>query len=470
MIEYIKEVETSTPPLNGNPCSHKFKSGVHARGGKPNIIFYFADQQRHDTMGCYGQKLDVTPNLDKLALEGTRFENAFTCQPVCGPARASLQSGLYPTEVNCYKNGISLPRNIKTVADYFDEADYETAYVGKWHLASDYLGEDHTITAIPQERRGGYKDFWMAADVLEFTSHGYDGFVFDKDNKKHEFIGYRADAINNYAINYVQNKTSDKPFFMFISQIEPHHQNDRNRYEGPDGSKEKFKNYEVPMDLVGTEGDWRENFPDYLGQCHSLDENVGRLVATLKDKGEWDNTILFYTSDHGSHFRTRNSEYKRACHDGCTHIPMIAVGGAFDGGKTVKNLASLMDIPRTLLECAGIEVPENFQGQSLLNLVNEPENDTRKVVFIQLSESQTGRAIRTERYTYSVIADKNDVIDGSYAEVYHEDFLYDNQTDPQQHNNLIGKAEFRALADELKAMLLQEIENANEAKASIINA
>lgn len=435
---------------------------------KPNIIVYFSDQQRHDTMGCYDQKLNITPNLDKLAEQGTKFENAFTCQPVCGPARACLQSGMYATEVNCHINGISLPRTIKTVADYFNEADYETAYIGKWHLASDHDGEDHTITAIPEERRGGYKDFWMAADVLEFTSHGYDGYVFDKDNKKHEFIGYRADAINNYAINYLQNKNSDKPFFMFISQIEPHHQNDRNRFEGPDGSKEKFKDYEVPMDLVGTEGDWRENYPDYLGQCNSLDENVGRLVATLKDKGEWDNTILIYTSDHGSHFCTRNGEYKRACHDGCTHVPMIAVGGAFDGGKVVENVVSLMDIPKTIFDCAGIDLPEHFQGKSLVEITENPKNDTRKAVFMQISESQTGRAIRTNRYTYSVRAKAEDVIDGSYAMIYQEDYLYDNQIDPAQKNNLIGNDEYKTIKNELKDMLIKEITKANEKTPSIV--
>ena len=144
-----------------------------------------------------------------------------------------------------------------------------------------------------------------------------------------------ASYFNDFAIDYIQKKNSDEPFFLFISQIEPHHQNDHRRYEGPDGSKERFRDFTVPGNLVGTEGDWRENYPDYLGQCHSLDDNVARLVDVLKAKGVWDNTILIYTSDHGSHFRTRNGEYKRACHDGCIHIPMLAQGRAFTGGKQV---------------------------------------------------------------------------------------------------------------------------------------
>ena len=156
----------------------------------PNIVFYFADQQRWDTLGCYGQKLDVTPNLDKLAAQGVRFENAFTCQPVCGPARACLQSGRYPTQIGCHRNAQALPENITTLADCFSQAGYETAYVGKWHLASNRSSytapvdqENYETRAIPEERRGGYKDFWMAADVLEATSHGYDGYVFDKEGR-----------------------------------------------------------------------------------------------------------------------------------------------------------------------------------------------------------------------------------------------------------------------------------------------
>lgn len=98
--------------------------------GRPNIIFYFTDQQRWDTIGCYGQKLDITPNLDRLAAEGVLFEEAYTAQPVCGPCRAMFQTGKYPLELGCYKNNIALPPDVKTVADYFEENGYETAYVG----------------------------------------------------------------------------------------------------------------------------------------------------------------------------------------------------------------------------------------------------------------------------------------------------------------------------------------------------
>lgn len=313
---------------------------------RPNIIFYFTDQQRWDTIGCYGQKLNITPNLDKLAKEGTIFEYAFTPQPVCGPARAAFQTGKYPTELGCYRNGIALPQNVKTIADYLTENGYETGYVGKWHLASTEGLEnepdiDYRTKAIPLERRGGYKGFWRAADVLEFTSHGYDGYVFDEYMSKCEFKGYRVDCITDFALEFLEKQNNEKPFFLTISHIEPHHQNDRKHYEGPKGSKEKFKDFEIPKDLEGFEGDYMEEYPDYLGCCKSLDDNLGRLIDKLKEKGIYENTIIVYASDHGSHFRTRNREtdlegyddYKRACQDSCLRVPLIIAGAGYRGGK-----------------------------------------------------------------------------------------------------------------------------------------
>lgn len=429
---------------------------------KPNIIFYFADQQRWDTLGCNGQKLDVTPTLDKLAKDGVLFEHAYTCQPVCGPARACLQAGKYATEIGCYKNGIQLPLDTKTLANYFNESGYETAYVGKWHLATDHdKNIDYKTTAIPEEYRGGYKDFWMAADVLEFTSHGYDGYVYDKDNNRHDFIGYRADCINNYAINYLQNRKTDNPFFLFISQIEPHHQNDRKIFEGPDGSKERFKDYEVPKDLEGTKGDWEANYPDYLGQCRSLDDNVGRLVDTLKNLGEWENTILIYTADHGSHFCTRNGEYKRSCHDASLRLPLVIHGPHFKGGQVEKNLVSLLDLPTTMLDCAGIPKPEDWQGRSLKQLVNTKDAKWDEEIFAQISESQIGRCIRTKDYKYSVRAKENRK-DQSSADIYYEDFLYDMQKDPAERNNLVSAQEYAHIRKDLAERLCRCMEVAGE--------
>ncbi|MGC9395810.1 MAG: sulfatase-like hydrolase/transferase [Anaerolineae bacterium] len=434
---------------------------------KPNILFIFSDQQRWDTCGCYGQPLDITPNLDRMAREGVRFEQAFTCQPVCGPARASLQTGKYPTEVGCHTNHRMLPLDEKTIAHHFSENGYEVGYIGKWHLASTGpIGgpDDFRVKPVPPERRGGYVDYWLASDTLEFTSHSYDGHMFDGDMQQRDFPEgrYRVDAHTDWVLEYLQTRTGEKPFFLFVSYIEPHHQNDHNHYEGPHGSKERFKDFVTPGDLVETEGDWREEYPDYLGCIHSLDENLGHIRAELERLGLAENTLLIYTSDHGSHFRTRNAEYKRSCHDGCIRIPMVACGPGFSGGTVIDDLVSLIDLPPTLLRAAGITPPETMRGHALQGLVDGTAQDWPEEVFLQISESQCGRAIRTRRWKYSVRAPDKTGQDPDSA-VYVEDFLYDLESDPHEHHNLVDSPAHAEVRRELAATLIRRMVEAGEA-------
>jgi len=438
----------------------------------PNIVFIFSDQQRWDTVGCYGQELDITPNLDHMAEEGVRFEYAFTCQPVCGPARACLQTGKYATEVGCHTNHRMLPLKEKTIAHYLSENGYEVGYIGKWHLAS--YGprggkNDFRTRPVPPERRGGYKDFWLASDVLEFTSHSYDGHMFDGNMNKREFPPgrYRVDVLTDWVLEYLRTRSDKKPFFLFVSYIEPHHQNDHGHYEGPHGSKERFKEFKVPGDLVGTDGDWREEFPDYLDCVNSLDQNLGRIRDELNQLGIADNTLVIYTSDHGSHFRTRNSEYKRSCHDGCIRIPMIAYGPGFTGGKVISNLVSLIDLPPTILKAGGVEPPSYMRGKALQELLEGEVKDWPQEVFLQISESQCGRAIRTKKWKYSVRAPEKGGSDPS-SEIYVEDFLYDLEADPHERNNLVESEDHIEVRQRLSEILKYRMVQAGEKEPVII--
>ncbi len=434
---------------------------------RPNIIFYFSDQQRWDTCGCYGQTLNVTPNLDVLAAEGVLFEQAFTCQPVCGPARACLQSGQYATKNGCFTNGIAFDFAQKGLAHYFNEAGYQTAYVGKWHLASDRAKQiDYETTGIPTECRAGYQTYWMASDLLESTSHGYNGFLFDGENRKVEFTGYRADCINNYAIDFLHQYDGTAPFFLFVSQLEPHHQNDRDCYEAPDGYAAKFTGFTPPPDLPQGKGNWETEYPAYLGCCHSLDENLGRLVTTLKEKGLYENTIIVYTSDHGSHFKTRNREYKRSCHESSIHLPMIFHGPGFEGGKRIQEIVSLIDMPATLLDCAGIPVPESYHGHSVKALVTQQATDWQQEAFLQISESQVSRAIRTNRYKYCVRADADAWRDAG-ADTYYEYECYDLTLDPTECDNKVSDPAYADIRATLAARLTERMIQAGEQAPTI---
>ncbi|MGX6592183.1 sulfatase-like hydrolase/transferase [Cetobacterium ceti] len=439
---------------------------------KKNILFIFSDQQRQDTMGVYGQKLNVTPNLDKLGEEGTVFENSFTVQPVCGPARSCLQSGMYPSEIGTFINGISLPENIKTVADYLNEEGYETAYVGKWHLASDDGIEEYHYKGVPEHKRGGYKDFWRASDVLEFTSHGYDGYVFNEKMEKVNFKGYRADKITDFALEYLNEKKSDNPFFLFISYIEPHHQNDRKIYEGPQGSKEKFKNYELPEDLrYFGNGDAVENYENYLGCCNSIDENVGRLIEKLKEMGEYENTIIIYTSDHGCHFKTRNrdlkkpggDDYKRSPHSSVIKTPLIIKGMDLNI-KRSESFVSLLDLPPTLLSLGGVKNFGNMQGETIEEKLKKDEDK----VFIQISESFVGRGLRTKDYLYCVWAPEKNPWKDKNSEKYEGLYLYDIKNDPHEKNNLIDNEKYFETKEKLKKILISEIKKYEDKICEII--
>lgn len=447
-----------------------------------NIIFYFTDQQRWDTCGCFGQPLDITPNLDQLAREGVKFDNAFSPQPVCGPCRALFQTGRWPTETGCFRNNIMLPAGVKTLGNYIEEAGYETAYIGKWHLASDGELEqpptiDHTVTAIPRELRGGYTGFWRAADVLEFTSHGYDGFVFDENGRRVDFKGYRANCINDMALEFFDQYDGKKPFFMTISQIEPHHQNDRKHYEGPEGSKERFNDFVLPEDLKALGGNAAEEYPDYLGQCASLDENLGRLVAKLKEKGLYENTVIIFASDHGSHFLTRNrdshlngyDDYKRSCHDAALHVPLVIAGGPYRGGLAVEELVSTASLPKTILALAGVDVGDAMIGENLLDVVEKKDDNRPNEIFAQISESRVGRCIRTARYTYSVYAPGVNGGAAAASDRYADDFLYDMEQDPYQLNNVVADPAYAQVKAELRERLLDWIWRAEGTRPVITN-
>jgi arylsulfatase A-like enzyme len=438
---------------------------------QPNMIFILSDQQRWDTCGCYGQPMDTTPNLDQMAQQGVRFEHAFTPQPVCGPARACLQTGKYPLEVGAYTNGRMLPRDEKTLAQWLTGADYEVGYIGKWHLASSGPrggSDDFKTKPIPADRRGGYTDFWIASDLLEFTSHSYDGHMFDADMNRREFPPnrYRVDAQTDWVLEYLETRDRRRPFFLFVSYLEPHHQNDHQHYEGPRGSKERFGNFVPPGDLVDLDGDWRVEYPDYLGCVNSLDRNLGRIRDHLAQLGLGQNTLIVYTSDHGSHFRTRNGEYKRSCHEGCIRIPMIIHGPGFGGGKVIKELVSLIDLPPTILTAAGIQTPDYMRGKPLQGLSDGNAKDWPKEVFLQISESHCGRAIRSARWKYSVRAPERSGQDPD-SEVYAEDFLYDLKNDPHEQRNLVSSSEYTEIRQRLSQILKRRMVQAGEQEPTI---
>ena len=210
--------------------------------------------------------------------------------------------------------------------------------------------------------------------------------------------------------------------------------------------------------------------PDYLGQCASLDENVGRILEAIPED-ERDNTIVIYTSDHGCHFRTRNAEYKRSCHDASIHVPLIISGPGFEDHNDVEHVTSLIDLPPTILRAAGIDVPSTMQGYPLQELVDEG-TFPRDAAYVEISESGHSRAIRTDRYTYAVDLDISDeamnralqaMFQGEWDDnplfqsqtAYREAKLYDNEKDPAQWTNRIADPAYAEVKQTLREKLIE---------------
>ena len=419
----------------------------------PNVIVFFTDQQRWDTTGIHGNPAGLTPNFDRFAARGTHLAHTFTCQPVCGPARSCLQTGLYATETGVFRNAITLDPALPTLPDHFHGAGYTTGYIGKWHL-----GPRERIGPVAPEHRARY-DYWLASNVLEYTSDAYRTTLYDGDEQPVELPGYRVDALADAAIRYLDGRDGgprDRPFFLFLSFIEPHHQNHRDDYPAPDGYEERYAGAWVPPDLAALGGSTQQHLPGYYGMVKRLDEAFGRVLDALRSLGMADDTVVLYTSDHGNHFKTRNVEYKRSCHESAIRVPTALGGPGFEGGGRVEELTSLIDLPPTLLDAAGIEVPAAMQGRSVLPLAGAGPVDPAwpDQVFVQISESQVGRALRTKRWKYSVSAPELDGGQVPAADRYVEEFLYDLRADRYELCNLAGNPRHAEVASLLRQRLL----------------
>lgn len=430
---------------------------------RPNILFVFTDQQRWDTTGVHGNPLGLTPNFDRMAWGGTHFAQAFTPQPVCGPARAVLQTGLYATQTGCWRNGIALDPGLPTLARHFNAAGYHTGYIGKWHL-----GAPDESGPVAEELRGGYTE-WLAANALEFTSDAYRTCLYDNNNREVRLPGYRVDALTDAAIRFI-HRNENRPFFLFLSYLEPHFQNTRDDYPAPDGYAGQYTGRWTPPDLAALGGSAPQHLPGYYGMVRRLDEALGRLLDALKSLDLLDQTIVVFTSDHGNHFKTRNGEYKRSCHDSSVRIPLAITGPGFTAGGRREEPVSLVDLPPTMLESAGLNVPAEMQGRSLLPLARHQAVEWPQEVFIQISESQVGRAIRTHRYKYSVRAPEMNGWETGSAGKYAEDCLYDLLADPYELRNLIHHEAYIEVKEELKMRLLARMAAAGEEIPEILPA
>ncbi|WP_246067504.1 sulfatase-like hydrolase/transferase [Paenibacillus koleovorans] len=413
------------------------------------------DQQRWDTAGVYGNPLNLTPNFDYMAHYGTLLEHAFSCQPVCGPARACLQTGLYASTTGYIGNNAPFPQGTKTLAHYFRDAGYYTGLIGKWHVS------DQEIVTEPQ--RGGYQ-YWLCHNKLSGKDcTPYKTMVYNTDHEPVHLPGYRADAIMDAALSFIsQRRTEEQPFFLNINFIEPHQQTETDEYAPPDIYRTCYTGAWTPPDLASLGGNAHQNLGPYYGCVKRIDECLGRLLDVFKSLDMTDNSILVFTSDHGNHFYTRNYGCKRSLHDSSIRIPMALIGPGFNRRGKIREPITLLDVAPTLLDAANIPVPVELQGRSFLPLVRHEEIPWPEEAFIQISQTELGRAIRTEKWKYGVVAsDKDPWLDPS-SDTYEEVYLYNLISDPYELHNLAGYPSHAEISNSLRQRLIERMVEAGE--------
>lgn len=480
--DFIKGSAVSAAfPATGVDATTRSVQESSAKRRKPNIVLYISDQFRWDMVSAYGlNPMQLTPNLDAMARRGTLCRSHITNQPVCAPSRAALFTGQYQNKHGVWRNGFGLAPDAATLATELRKAGYTANYIGKWHLAPREGGKETNKDRgrVAPDERGGFRDLWEGSNELEWTSHPYEGELYDGAGKAIPFSGvYRADFITQRARQFLN--TVHEPFLLVISQLEVHQQNDCNCFVAPKEYAGKYINPFVSGDLRELPGDWQKQLPDYCGAVKSIDDSIGEIRKTLSERGLEDDTIFLFLSDHGCHFRTRNAEYKRSPHESSIHVPLVIQGPGFDRSLEIPELTSQIDITPTLLAAAGVPVPASMQGRSFLPLLDREVQDWRNEVYVQMSEAGTGRALRTPEWTYAVMAPGSLHTPAAASDHYQEEYLYNLRADPNQLVNLAGRRDNPALvhgfsaapqqaAMELRERLSARMVEAGEPKAQIV--
>lgn len=439
---------------------------------RPNVLMVCADQFRADFVGANRENPSTkTPHIDALAARGVNFTHCVTNQPLCSPSRASFMTSRYATEADVWTLGLELNHALPTIATEFRKNGYTANFIGKWHLSQDKMsdGSRQLDWIPPGPSRGGFDDLWEGANVLELISHPYEGNYWENDGKNIGFKDeYRVDFITNRAVQFLERK-HDKPWLLFLSQLEPHQQNDIDEFVPPKRYEGAYADPYIPENIRNLPGNWRSRIPGYYGCVQAIDDCIGTLVDTLEKTGQLKNTIILFFSDHGCTFRTRLGEYKRSPHEASIRVPFVIAGPGFDQASVIDEVISLLDLTPTLLDGAGIQPPASMRGKPLKSLAVDPSARRAwdSTVYFQISQSICGRGIRTRDWCYCAFDPAIPHGHAAFGNHYQDFVLYSIAGDPAESVNLVGRPEYKRVADHLREELGRRIVAAGEPKTTI---
>ena len=399
---------------------------------KPNIIYILTDQWRASAMGYSGDPNVKTPNIDALAKSSLNFKNAVSVTPVCTPYRAALMTGRYPTSTGMFLNDLHLPDEELCVAEVFGKAGYNTGYIGKWHLDG-----NGRFSFIPIEKRQGF-DYWKAAEC----DHNY--------NQSHYYTGNSAEKMfwNGYDVfdqakdaqQYIRTQSkSSKPFILFVAFGAPHfpHQTAPKEYLDLYNENTILLPPNVPESL---QQNAKKEAKGYYAHCSAIDKSIAEILSTIDEEGIRENTVFILTSDHGEMLGSQgvDPKLKQVPFAESANVPFILRYPAVTGniGRLVQMPVTTPDIFPTLLGLANIPIPKSCEGDDLSSFIRRNQDDPHRAVlymnispFIKQEYAIAYRAIKTNQYTYIRS------INGPW-------FLFDDNKDPFQMNNLLTNKSF----------------------------
>ncbi len=431
------------------------KNGIQ---NKPNVVFILADQWRAQELGYAGSENVLTPNLDALAEESLVFHNAVSVSPVCTPWRASFLTGQYPLTNGIFYNDKPLPTDAVTAGKIYKNEGYSTGYIGKWHLNGHARGEDSFAARdlpVPKDRRQGF-DYWKVREV----THNYNNsFYYDEENVKHTWEGYDVFPQTDSAISFIRNN-AEKPFFLMLSYGPPHDP----YFSAPEEYKKLYNEDEiilrpnVPEELQDSA---RHVLAGYYAHCSAIDKAIGDLLSALDKAGLKDNTIIVFSSEHGDMLLSKGVLKKQRPWDESIKVPLLIRYPEMYGKerKDFYDPINTPDLLPTLLGMSKIAKPQTLEGKDFsgkMSLGKDLENEASLVILPVpfhewkfMNGGREYRAIRTRRYTY--VKD----LKGPWL-------LYDNEKDPFQMNNLVGKVEESSLQEEMEKILQSKLEKTND--------
>ncbi|QGJ70431.1 Mucin-desulfating sulfatase (N-acetylglucosamine-6-sulfatase) [Planctomycetales bacterium 10988] len=456
---------------------------------RPNILFIFTDDHANHSISAYGSKINKTPNLDRIANEGMRFDRCYVTNSICGPCRAVILTGKYSHLNGFVRNGNTFNGEQQTVSKLLQKAGYQTAVIGKWHLKSDPTGFDHYEVLIGQ---GPYYNCPLKTP---------EGVV--------QHTGYTTNIITDQTLRWLkEDRKEDQPFFLMYQHKAPH----RNWMPGPEylnmyddvtipepddlfddyegrGSAAKQQEMTIAEHMNGNDLKlteprgltpeqlkvWNEAYEpknkafreanlqgkdlvrwkyqryikDYLRCVAAVDDNVGRVLQYLDDSGLSENTIVIYSSDQGFYLGDHGWFDKRWMYEESLLTPLLVKWpGVTKPGSVNNDMVSNLDFAETFLEVADASIPSDMQGKSLVPILkgNTPK-DWRKSFYYRYYEYPGAHSVRQH---YGVRTDRYKLM---YFPNLDEWELYDLEKDPGEMKSVYGDPEYKKITERLKKEL-----------------